>query len=84
VRLTVTGKVELRGDTVLLALDRMKTPVALKVTAQKDNPTAEHLKKHAGETVELEGLWQAPPAGEPGPGTLAATAIHNAKDGRKM
>jgi hypothetical protein len=81
VRLTVTGKVEKRGDGLVIVLDQMKSPVELMVVAAKDNPdTAAHLNRHVNETVELEGLWGPAPPGQSGAGSLAATAIYGAED----
>jgi hypothetical protein len=83
VRLTVTGKVEKRGEALVIVLDRMKTPVELTVLADKANPdTAAHLQRHAGETVELEGLWQPTSPGQTGAGALAVTAIYGTEDAK--
>ena len=81
VRLTVTGKVEKRGDSLAVVLDQMQTPVVLTVVADKANPdTAEHLNRHVGDAVELEGLWGPAQEGQTGPGSLAVTAIYGAED----
>ena len=79
--LRVSGKVVKLGDRLTVELDGMKAPVALPVTAAKDDPeTAAHLGRHVGETVELEGNWQPPADGQQGIGALAVTAIYGAED----
>jgi hypothetical protein len=76
VGLLVTGKVVRQGERLEIALDRMRAPMTLGIVAAKEDPeTAVHLERHVGETVELEGLWQPAPPGQPGPGALAVTAI---------
>jgi hypothetical protein len=81
--LLVTGKVVKQGDRLLLELDKMQQPATLRMVAAKDDPdTAAHLERHVGETVELEGLWQAP-AEAGSPGSLAVTAIYGAEDKRE-
>jgi hypothetical protein len=71
IRLTLTGKTEKRGGTLVLVLDRMKTPVELTVVPHSSTPdTAPHLARHVGETVQVDGYWQ--PGGS---GKLALTAI---------
>lgn len=81
--LVVTGKVVRQGDGLAIALDGVKTPVTLVVAPAKDDPdTAAHLQRHVGDTVEVEGLWQATAAGS-GPGALAVTAIYGAEDKKK-
>jgi hypothetical protein len=71
VRLTVTGMVEKRGEALVIALDKTKTPVALAVVPHASTPeTAPHLARHLGELVEVEGYWRPE-----GGGQLALTAI---------
>jgi hypothetical protein len=58
VRLTVTGKVEKRGEALVLVLDNMKAPVELTAVAHSSSPeTAPHLARHVGDLVEVEGYW---------------------------
>jgi hypothetical protein len=80
--LIVTGKVVKKGDRLALEVDRLKTPTTLLIVPAKDDPdTAAHLERHLGETVELEGLWQA--AADAGTSaSLAVTAIYGAEDRR--
>jgi hypothetical protein len=71
VRLTVTGKVEQRGDALVLVLDRMKTPRELTAVSHLSSPeTAPHLARHVGEVVEAEGYWLPNQTGK-----LAVTAL---------
>jgi hypothetical protein len=80
--LVVTGKVVKQGERLALEVDKVKSPVTLQIVAAKDDPdTAAHLERHVGQTVELEGAWQAATdAG--GAGSLAVTAIYGAEDKR--
>jgi len=81
--LVVTGKVVRQGDKLLVELDKMKSPAALTVVPAKENPdTAEHLQRHLGNTVELEGRWQ-PPSDSGGRGGIEVTAIYGADDKRR-
>ena len=58
VRLTVTGKVEKRGEALILVLDQMKTPVELTAAPHPSTPEAvSALARHAGEVIEVEGYW---------------------------
>lgn len=71
VRLTVTGTVEKRGDSLVLLLDKMKTPTELSVVPHSSTPeTAPHLAQHVGEVVEAEGYWVPNEAGK-----FAATSV---------
>jgi hypothetical protein len=78
VELRVTGKIVKSGETVTMQLDGMKTSVTLLVVAAKeDADTLAHLvEKHLGTTAEVTGQWQPPAEGQPGPGSLAVTAIY--------
>src|SRR5690554_6785696 len=77
--LVVTGRVVRRDGALWVELDRMREPVALRVIPSEEEPdTAEHLGRHVGETVELEGLWSADPDDEERAGRLAVTAVHHA------
>jgi hypothetical protein len=58
VRLTVTGKVEPRGEALVLVLDQMKTPLELTAASHPSAPeAAPALARHAGAMVEVEGYW---------------------------
>jgi hypothetical protein len=82
--LLVTGRVVRRGEPLAIVLDQMRTPTTLLVAPVLEDPeTAAHLERHHGETAKVEGIWQPPPPGQPGPGALAVTAIHSAADGPK-
>jgi hypothetical protein len=71
VRLTVTAKVEKCGDTLVLVLGQMKTPVELTTAPHASTPeTAPHLVRHVGAVVEAEGYWMAK-----APKQLAVTAV---------
>ena len=79
--LRITGKVVKQGDHLAVELDQMRTPVVLPIVPAKDDPdTAAHLQRHVGDTVELEGHWQPPAAGQQDPGALAVTAVYGAED----
>lgn len=92
VELIVTGTVVKQADgsgaQLAIELDQMQAPATLTVVAAKGDPdTAEHLNRHLGEHVEVEGLWQPRPlpSGAPGApdgdkGGLAVTAIYGAED----
>ena len=73
IRLRVSGKVVKEADAVLIEVDGMSSPIKLRLTAAKEEAEAlAHLERHAGETVEIEGKWQA--AEDPkDPGSLAVT-----------
>lgn len=76
VELRVSGKVVKQGDQLTLEVDNLTTPLTLHLTAAKDDPdTLDHLNRHVGEVVELDGSWQPPEEGKTGPGSLAVTAI---------
>jgi hypothetical protein len=71
IRLTVTGKVEKRGNALVVVLDQMKTPVELTAVPHRSSPeTAPHLAHHVGQVMEVEGYWQAKQ-----PKELAVTAV---------
>jgi hypothetical protein len=71
VRLTVTGKVEKRGDALVVVLDEMKTPIELTAAAHRSSPeTAPHLAQHVGQLMQVEGYWQSAK-----PKELAVTAV---------
>jgi hypothetical protein len=81
VGLVVSGKVVRRAEGFALELDRMKSALVLPLTGTKDDPdTVAHLERHLGQTVGLEGLWQPPPKDETGPGSLAVTAVAEARE----
>lgn len=83
VDLVVTGQVVRRDGGLAIQLDKMPSPVALRVVAAKEDPeTAAHLERHLGDRVALEGRWQPPAAGPTEAGALAVTAIHGAEDPR--
>jgi hypothetical protein len=72
-RLTVTGKVEQRGDVLVIALDKMKAPkpVVLTIVPHASSPeTAPHLARHVGDVIEAEGYWLPNESGK-----LAVTAL---------
>jgi len=80
--LVVTGKVVRQTGRLVLEVDKLKSPVSLSIVAAKDDPdTAAHLERHLGETVELEGLWQAAADDKP-LASLAVTAIYGTEDKR--
>lgn len=71
VRLTVTGRVERRGEALVIALDGLRSPVELAVVPHASSPdTADHLALHVDQLVQVEGFWLAD-----GPGKLAVTAM---------
>lgn len=79
VELIVTGTVVKQGEKLAIELDRMATPATVIVVPARNDPdTAEHLNRHVGDHVEVEGLWQ--PAMDGGKGGLAVTAIYGAED----
>lgn len=81
VELIVTGRVIEQGKGLALVIDKVKAPMTLAVLpAESDPETAAHLKRHLGELVEVEGLWQPPAAGATGPGGLAISAIYGSDD----
>ena len=76
VELRVTGKVSKQGEQLVLEVEKMTPPVTLQLIASKDDPdTLDHLNRHIGEIVELDGNWLPPEEGKSGPGSLAVTAI---------
>jgi hypothetical protein len=76
VRLTVTGRLEKRGEALVLALEGMKPPVELTVVPHPASPQAgPDLARAAGGTVQVEGYWTAA-----APKQLAVTAV-KAEDG---
>ncbi|HEU4752015.1 MAG TPA: hypothetical protein VFU47_02825 [Armatimonadota bacterium] len=83
--LVVTGKVVKQADGLALEVDRLKSPVTLRIVPSPDDPdTAAHLaEKHVGQTATLQGLWHAP-AAQGGPASLAVAAILDAKGGKEV
>lgn len=85
VDLRVTGKLVKQpgGSGLALELDAMQTPVVLPLASGPGGPDRlPELLPKAGETVELEGRWLAPPAGQTGFGSLGVTSI-TGKDGKE-
>jgi hypothetical protein len=81
VALVVTGRVARQSDGLTVELDKMRAPTSLRIVAAREDPdTAAHLERHVGDTVELEGDWQPPAPGAPGPGGIAVTAILGPED----
>jgi hypothetical protein len=79
VQLRVSGKVVKQGDQLVLEVDKLSTPVTLQLIAAKDDPDIlDHLNRHVGQVVELDGNWQPAGEGKTGPGSLAVTAIPGA------
>jgi hypothetical protein len=78
VDLRVTGKLvkQAGGSGLALELEAMQTPVVLPLASGPASPDLfPKLLSKAGETVELEGRWLAPPAGRTGFGSLGVTSI---------
>ena len=71
--LRVTGTLAKRGDGWVLELEGMKTPLAVPVVVGA--VTTAQLESSAGKSVQVTGSWQAPSAGDSGPGTLRAAEI---------
>lgn len=80
IELRVSGKVVKQGGQLTLEVDKLTAPITLQLIPAKDDPdTLDHLNRHVGEMVELDGSWLPPEEGKTGAGSLAVTAIPSAE-----
>lgn len=76
VEMVVTGKLALQTAGPVIELDGMQSPAVLSLEAPANEPARlQELRALAGRQVQVDGLWQAPPPGRPGAGSLVVKKI---------